>query len=162
VASPKAADFSQPFLGIPSRRDRALERMGDWGVGHGSLGRIAKRSTRPPAGLPSDRRTFLLDRVSRFRPMALVIHEAPIMRRRVFFAAMIAIALPLSVVAADAPLAEYFRVETAKLSARPIGGIETGDAWKVARPELQRQLREMLGLDPLPEKTDLHARITGV
>lgn len=61
----------------------------------------------------------------------------------------------------DSPLAEYFRSETAKLAARPLLGIDSAEAWKARRPELQRQLREMLGLDPLPEKSDLKPRITG-
>ncbi len=61
----------------------------------------------------------------------------------------------------DPPLAEYFRVETARLKARPLAGHDSAEAWKSARSELQRQLREMLGLDPMPARGDLHARITG-
>ncbi|MEO6811952.1 MAG: acetylxylan esterase, partial [Isosphaeraceae bacterium] len=62
----------------------------------------------------------------------------------------------------DPPLAEYFRVETARIAAKPLGGIDSLEGWKKARPELQNQLRDMLGLNPLPEKTDLKAKITGV
>lgn len=64
--------------------------------------------------------------------------------------------------AADGPLAEYFKAETAKLAARPLMGIDSLESWKTRRPELQRHLREMLGLDPLPDRTDLHARVTGI
>ncbi|WP_406695021.1 acetylxylan esterase [Singulisphaera sp. Ch08] len=60
------------------------------------------------------------------------------------------------------PLAEYFRIETERLAARPLLGIDSAERWKASRPELQRQCREMLGLDPMPEKTDLNAKITGV
>jgi dienelactone hydrolase len=63
--------------------------------------------------------------------------------------------------AADAPLAEYFRNETAKLASRPLLGIDSAEAWKARRPELQRRLRSMLGLDPWPEKTNLAAKVTG-
>lgn len=59
------------------------------------------------------------------------------------------------------PFAEYFRVETEKLASRPLAGIDSAEAWKAKRPELQRQLREMLGLEPLPECADLQARVTG-
>jgi dienelactone hydrolase len=70
--------------------------------------------------------------------------------------------VPAAVRSADSPLADYFRAETAKLSARPLQGIESADAWKTRRPEFQRQLRDMLGLDPLPERTDLMVRITDI
>lgn len=63
--------------------------------------------------------------------------------------------------AAEPPLAEYFRTETARIAARPLGGIDSAEAWTARRPELQRQLREMLGLDPMPDRTDLAARVTG-
>ncbi len=33
--------------------------------------------------------------------------------------------------------------------------------WEAQRPELQRHAREMLGLDPMPPRTDLHPVITG-
>jgi cephalosporin-C deacetylase-like acetyl esterase len=70
-------------------------------------------------------------------------------------------AAPLAARAADPPLAEYFRAETARIAARPLAGIDSAEAWKAARPRLQAQLREMLGLDPMPDRGDLHARITG-
>lgn len=61
----------------------------------------------------------------------------------------------------DPPLGEYFRAEVAKIAAKPLGGIESAQEWKERRPELRRQLFEMLGLWPLPEKTPLEARVTG-
>lgn len=60
------------------------------------------------------------------------------------------------------PLAEYFRIETERLAASPLQGIDSAEAWKARRPELQRQCREMLGLDPMPEKTPLEAQVVGV
>lgn len=39
--------------------------------------------------------------------------------------------------------------------------LKDADAWKRSRVEVRRQLLYMLGLDPLPAKTPLHARVTG-
>jgi dienelactone hydrolase len=49
----------------------------------------------------------------------------------------------------------------AEMSARCLNEIRTLDDWKRERTEPRRQLLEMLGLDPLPERTPLRARITG-
>lgn len=56
----------------------------------------------------------------------------------------------------DAMLAAYFEAETAKLrdAARKVD-------WKTQTPELRRQLAEMLGLDPMPERTPLEPVVTG-
>ncbi len=62
---------------------------------------------------------------------------------------------------ADKILAEYFRVETAKLRDKCLADIKTLDDWKSKREVYRKQLFEMLGLDPLPEKTELAPVITG-
>jgi len=49
----------------------------------------------------------------------------------------------------------------AEMSARCLSDIRTLDDWKKQRPELRRQLLEMLGLDPLPARTPLKVKITG-
>ncbi|MHC4734538.1 MAG: alpha/beta hydrolase family protein [Planctomycetota bacterium] len=61
----------------------------------------------------------------------------------------------------DRMLAEYFRAETAKLRDQCLDDIKTLDDWKSKREVYRKQLFEMLGLDPLPEKTDLKPVITG-
>ncbi len=61
----------------------------------------------------------------------------------------------------DKMLADYFAAETAKLRDACLADIKTLDDWKAKRGEYRRQLLEMLGLDPLPEKTDLKPVITG-
>jgi cephalosporin-C deacetylase-like acetyl esterase len=58
-------------------------------------------------------------------------------------------------------LAEYFRAETAKLRDHCMADIKTLQDWETRRPLYRKQLFEMLGLDPLPEKTDLKAVTTG-
>ena len=61
----------------------------------------------------------------------------------------------------DALLASYFAAETARLSNRCLAEIKTLDDWNAKRGEYRRQLLEMLGLDPLPERSDLNAEVTG-
>jgi len=61
----------------------------------------------------------------------------------------------------DRMLAEYFRAETAKLCDGCLTEIKTLDDWKTKREAYRKQLFEMLGLDPPPEKTDLKPVITG-
>src|SRR5262245_32490465 len=61
----------------------------------------------------------------------------------------------------DKMLAEYFANETAKLRDNCLADIKTLDDWNAKKGEYRRQLLEMLGLDPLPEKTDLKPVITG-
>ncbi|MEO8428834.1 MAG: acetylxylan esterase [Verrucomicrobiota bacterium] len=50
----------------------------------------------------------------------------------------------------------------AELSARCLSDVRTLDDWKRRRPDLRRQLLEMLGLSPLPARTPLKSKITGV
>jgi dienelactone hydrolase len=62
---------------------------------------------------------------------------------------------------ADAELAAYFRAECDRLEADCLADIHSPADWSAKRETLRRQLLEMLGLDPLPEKTDLRATVTG-
>ncbi len=61
----------------------------------------------------------------------------------------------------DEQVAKYFRAETAKLSDACLADVKTLDDWNANKAEYRRQLFEMLSLDPLPERTDLKATITG-
>ncbi len=62
---------------------------------------------------------------------------------------------------ADTQLKNYFANETAALSERCLADIKTLDDWKSHRAEYRRQYQEMLGLLPMPERTDLKPVITG-
>ena len=62
---------------------------------------------------------------------------------------------------ADAMLADYFRAETAKLRDRCLTDVKTLDDWQIKRKVYRKQLFEMLGLKPLPEKTNLKPVVTG-
>ncbi|QDT53140.1 Alpha/beta hydrolase family protein [Caulifigura coniformis] len=60
----------------------------------------------------------------------------------------------------DALVAEYFRLETGRLTRETADHVPDLVDPKV-RQERRRQLRDMLGIDPLPEKTPLNAVVTG-
>jgi len=61
----------------------------------------------------------------------------------------------------DRMLVEYFRDEVRRLSEGCLSEIQSADDWNARRDEYRRQLREMLSLDPLPERTPLNAVVTG-
>jgi dienelactone hydrolase len=61
----------------------------------------------------------------------------------------------------DQNLAAYFRSETTALSRRCLADIHSLDDWQAHRAEYRRQLQEMLGLWPMPERTDLRPVVTG-
>ena len=59
-------------------------------------------------------------------------------------------------------LDRYFAEQTREIaSTNGVGHIESADDWKAKAPEYRRQMFEMLGLDPMPEKTPLQAVKTG-
>jgi dienelactone hydrolase len=58
-------------------------------------------------------------------------------------------------------IADYFRSETQKLADASLADIKTWSDWTSRREKYRQQLREMLGLDPLPERTPLNAVVTG-
>jgi len=61
----------------------------------------------------------------------------------------------------DAMIARYFASRTAELSRQCLADVQTLDDWDAKKGVWRRQLFEMLGLDPLPEKTPLQAETTG-
>ncbi|MBL6765824.1 MAG: prolyl oligopeptidase family serine peptidase [Verrucomicrobiae bacterium] len=63
--------------------------------------------------------------------------------------------------AGDLLFENYFEKETGRIESESLADIRSVEDWKKQRPTYHRQLLEMLGLDPLPEKTDLKASITG-
>ena len=61
----------------------------------------------------------------------------------------------------DQHLAEYFKLQTALIGDRCLNPLPDRASWEAQRAEYRRQLMEMLGLDPLPERTDLQVTVTG-
>jgi len=47
----------------------------------------------------------------------------------------------------------------AEMTGQCLNGVLTLDQWKEQQPALRRQLLDMLGLDPLPKRTQLKAHI---
>jgi dienelactone hydrolase len=68
---------------------------------------------------------------------------------------------PLAAVPLDPALARYFEAETARLGAACLSDIRSLAEWESRRGEYRRQLQDMLGLWPWPERTDLKPVITG-
>lgn len=61
----------------------------------------------------------------------------------------------------DQMLKRYFADETERVNAQTFAEIKTLADWSGRREALREELREMLGLLPYPEKTDLKATVTG-
>ena len=56
---------------------------------------------------------------------------------------------------------DYFKAETASISQASLSNIHSLVDWEACRPELRREAAEMLGLDPMPERTPLNPVLTG-
>jgi dienelactone hydrolase len=61
----------------------------------------------------------------------------------------------------DERIEAYLKKETERLSGRFLDGAKTKEEWEARRPRLRREYLDMLGLWPLPERTALHATVTG-
>jgi hypothetical protein len=55
----------------------------------------------------------------------------------------------------------YFRQQVKRIADDDLADIKTRADWEKKRPELRRQFLDMIGLWPLPPRTDLHSTITG-
>jgi len=69
--------------------------------------------------------------------------------------------LDLNTQRGDAMIAAYFKAETEKLASVALSDVQTLEDWTSRRELYRQQLREMLGLEPMPERTELHAEVTG-
>jgi dienelactone hydrolase len=58
-------------------------------------------------------------------------------------------------------LADYFADQTSEIASSCLTNIESLAEWQARRPELRREAAEMLGLDPMPARTDLKPIVTG-
>jgi dienelactone hydrolase len=55
----------------------------------------------------------------------------------------------------------YLRDQVKRIEADCLADLTTKEAWEKTRPELRRQFLDMMGLWPLPPKTDLKVTVTG-
>ena len=60
----------------------------------------------------------------------------------------------------DAMIANYFELETKQLSDACLADVQSTEQWQANRERYRTELLEMLGLQPLPEKTALNVKIT--
>jgi dienelactone hydrolase len=58
-------------------------------------------------------------------------------------------------------LEKYFRHQVRQIADACLTDIKSKEEWEKRRPELRRQFLEMMGLWPLPARTDLNAVVTG-
>jgi hypothetical protein len=61
----------------------------------------------------------------------------------------------------DRMLDAYFRHQTRQIADACLADVKIKADWEKKRPELRRQFLEMMGLDPLPNRTDLKPVVTG-
>src|SRR5262245_63174748 len=61
----------------------------------------------------------------------------------------------------DEAAERFLKAETAKLQARFLDCATNLKEWQDRLPRLKREYLDMLGLWPLPERTPLHATVTG-
>ena len=69
--------------------------------------------------------------------------------------------IPTKPTPGDAMLAQYFEIETRRITNRSLASIKNADDWNLQKSTYRRQLFEMLGLQPLPARSDLKAKVTG-
>lgn len=69
--------------------------------------------------------------------------------------------IPTEPTEGDRLLNDYFARETRRLATRNASFLESVEDWPSTQANLRRQLFEMLGLQPLPARSDLKAEITG-
>jgi len=55
---------------------------------------------------------------------------------------------------------DYFRKQVEAISRQQLVGVKSKEDWEARKPELRRQFLDMLGLWPLPARTDLKATVT--
>lgn len=77
------------------------------------------------------------------------------------FAPAAAPPLPSATAHGDRLRDAYFRLQARKLADDALADVKSKEDWQKKQPEMRRQFLDMLGLWPLPKRTDLKATITG-
>jgi acetyl xylan esterase AXE1 len=93
----------------------------------------------------------------------------PTIGQTTWHCSILALALTTSIAGGQSPtvkpgdvmMEKYLAQETAKLSQRVLDGARALEEWQARRPRLQQEFLDMLGLWPLPEKSQLQATVTG-
>jgi hypothetical protein len=61
----------------------------------------------------------------------------------------------------DRMIDEYLAADAEVVARHVFEGVSTPEEWAAVRPRLKREFFQMLGLWPVPERTPLHATVTG-
>ncbi|MBI3869489.1 MAG: acetylxylan esterase [Verrucomicrobia bacterium] len=100
-------------------------------------------------------------------PLAHIPYSTP--RRRAFVGALaFLISLQIAAAAAEdargrhAAATNQIQRLAAEMTARCLTDVRTREDWERSAADRRRELLYMLGLDPMPPRTPLHARVTGV
>ncbi len=97
-------------------------------------------------------------------PLSLFFRVIPRVSRSLAFLVTAACAFaaePQNAPRANRQLADYFAREVAAIESRPLAEPTSAEQWETTRTGMKRQLAEMLGLDPMPERTPLKVEKTG-
>jgi dienelactone hydrolase len=90
------------------------------------------------------------------------LHSTPVLLAVVLSSGLV---LPLSAQESaaqrHAQATNHLKRVTMEMSARCLDDVKTLDDWQRQRARRRRELLDVLGLDPLPKRTPLHARVTG-
>ena len=78
-----------------------------------------------------------------------------------FAVAVASAAEPQTTTRANRTLADSFAREVANIDSNPLAEPTSAEQWEKTRAVMKRQLAEMLGLDPMPERTPLKVTKTG-
>ncbi len=68
---------------------------------------------------------------------------------------------PANTPRANRQLADYFSRAVTRIESLPLAEPASAEQWETTRTAMRRQLAEMLGLDPMPERTPLKVEKTG-
>src|SRR6266542_1299560 len=61
----------------------------------------------------------------------------------------------------DAMIQQYLRQAAEQIESNFLGSIRSAEDWAQSRPRFRQEYFQMLGLSPLPEKSPLHATVSG-
>ncbi|MEI7820879.1 MAG: hypothetical protein WCK55_08180, partial [Verrucomicrobiota bacterium] len=91
-------------------------------------------------------------RISRF---FFVISRVSLALLFLLAVAVASAAEPQAATRANRALADSFAREVANIDSNPLAEPTSAEQWEKTRAVMKRQLAEMLGLDPMPERTPL-------
>jgi len=111
---------------------------------------------------PSPSRRALIELANSGVARRLCTAQSPHTMKRllIFCAVTLSLSAHAAMPSRDEALADFFRRETRAISERSLADLTTSNAWLEQLPVKRAQLAEMLGLSPMPPRTELQATVT--